>query len=138
MLVGIASMNIADITTQLLDILLAIKRSHRSLTISFGHLQRIRLSTHRLVAVALRVEIRIFYGWNLVGSLMTGYSQEVIDDATLQAIDSQLGFVRHLGIIAVKVFRHLDNRLLEQLHVTNTTDNHSQIDRIVGFDFGLV
>ena len=87
MKVGIASMNVADIATQLLDILLTSKRSHRGLTVALSNLQRKGLSTDCLVAIALRIEIGIFDGRNLIRTLMTRHSKEVVDNATLQTID---------------------------------------------------
>ena len=84
------------------------------------------------------VEIDILDRWNLELASMTRHSQEVVDNGTLKTVGGQLALVSHLGIVLVEVLGELDLRLLQQLHVTHTTDDDTQLDRIVGLDIGMV
>ena len=84
------------------------------------------------------VEIDILDRWNLELACMTRYSQEVVDDRALKTVGGQLALVSHLGVVLVEVLGELDLRLLQQFHVAHTTDDDTQLDRIVGLDIGLV
>ena len=87
MLRGVSRMDITDIVGQFLDILLSGKRRYGSLSVTLSNLQRERFSTQRLISVGLRIKIGIFDSRNFEGSLMTGHSQEVVNNTAFQAID---------------------------------------------------
>ena len=69
---------------------------------------------------------------------MAGNGQEVVDHRAFHAVGGQLGFVGDLGIVLVEVFRELNNRLLDELEITDTADDDTQLDGLVGLDLGIV
>ena len=101
-------------------------------------MEREGLCLDSLVLVGLGIEVDILDGRNLEVTLMARHGQEVVDDRTLQTAGRQLGLVGDLGIVVVEVLGELDVGLLEQFHVTHAADDDTQLDGVVGLDFGLV
>ena len=70
--------------------------------------------------------------------LVAWHGQEIIYHVAFHAIGGQLGLVGDFGIIGVKVFGEFHHRLLDELEVAHTADNHTKGYRLVGFHLFLV
>ena len=69
---------------------------------------------------------------------MAGHNEDIIDLRTLQTISRKLRLVGNLRVILVEILGDVDNRLLDELQVTDTTHNDTQRHRIVGFRLRLI
>ena len=138
MLTGVARLDIPDVLAQELEILLTGEVADTGRTGALLHLEREAFRLGRLVLMGGRIIIGELDRRYLVLALMTGHGEDIVDHRALQTIGRQLGLIGDLGVILVKIFGELHNRLLDELEIARTTDDDTQRDRVVGLGHGLV
>ena len=91
-----------------------------------------------LVLVGLGVEIYELDAWQNVVAHIARNHQNVIYHASCHTICGEFGLVSHLGIILLKVLRHIEFWLLEEFHITHSADHNPYIDWVASLYLILV
>ena len=138
LLAHITSLDITDITTQLLQILLTREVCHSTRTRTLCHIKDKRFARHRLIGLGSRIKISQTDRRQLIMTLMTGYDKDIINHRSLDTSRGQFGLISHLGLVFIEVLRQFNLRLFYKFQITNTTDRDTQRDRIISLGLCLI
>ena len=125
LLTYVARLDITDVTTQFLQILLTRIVTHRTRTGTLRYIKRQRLAGNGPIGLGSRIEIGQADRRNLIVTLMTRHDEDVVNHRTLDARCGQFCLVSHLRLVFVEVLGQLNLRLLDEFQITRTTDSNA-------------